>query len=99
MIREEGSGTRTVTESLLQEAGIDVDRVLEVGSTAAVIESVTAGLGVAMVSAKAATTHLTIGRVKVVELPVCFKRPLYRIRLRDKPASPAARAFAEVAGH
>jgi DNA-binding transcriptional LysR family regulator len=68
-----------------------------VGSIGAVVESVAAGLGLAMVSVEAAREHLTIGRVKVIEFPIRFKRPLYRIHFRYRPTSPAAQAFIALA--
>jgi DNA-binding transcriptional LysR family regulator len=97
VIREEGSGTRAVAESLLREAGIHVRRVLEVGSIAAAVESVAAGLGLSMVSAAAAQEHLKVGKIGVIDFPVRFKRPLHRIRLRDRPVSPAAEVFTALA--
>jgi DNA-binding transcriptional LysR family regulator len=97
VVREEGSGTRVVTLSLLQQAGIDLKRMLEVGGNGAVVQSVAAGLGLAMISAVAAHEHLSIGKVKVVNFPIHFSRPLYTVRLRDKPLSPAARALTALA--
>ncbi|KAB7623157.1 LysR family transcriptional regulator [Alkalilimnicola sp. S0819] len=97
IIREAGSGTRTVTETLLRDAGIEVTRVLEVDSVAAAVESTAAGLGLTMVSRTAARQHLTTGRLRILKgLPV-FRRPLYRIGLRHKPLSPAAQRFIEMA--
>jgi len=97
IIREEGSGTRAVTESLLHEAGIEPRRQLEVGSTGAVVESVAAGLGVAMISIEAARDRIASGRVGVLTLPgMKFTRPLYRLGLRRRAHGPAARAFVRI---
>lgn len=99
VVREVGSGTRAVTEALLQKAGVTVRRILEVGSNGAVVQSVAAGIGLAMVSIEVARDQLALGKVEVVKIPdTDFRRPLYCARLRDKPASPAARAFDAVAG-
>lgn len=97
VVREKGSGTRTVTLDLLEKAGVDVGRTLEVGGNGALVQSVAAGLGLAMVSSAAAREHLSVGKVKVLEFPVCFKRPMHRVCLRTKPASPAAQALMSVA--
>jgi len=97
VVREEGSGTRTVTLALLKKAGVNVGRMIEVGGNGALVQSVAAGLGLAMVSSAAAREHLSVGKVNVLEFPVCFKRPMHRVRLRNKPASPAAQALMDVA--
>jgi DNA-binding transcriptional LysR family regulator len=68
-----------------------------VGGNGALVQSVAAGLGLAMVSSAAAREHLSVGKVNVLEFPVCFKRPMHRVRLRNKPASPAAQALMDVA--
>lgn len=97
VVREKGSGTRTVTLALLEQAGVNVGPMIEVGGNGALVQSVAAGLGLAMVSSAAAREHLSVGKVKVLEFPVCFKRPMHRVRLRNKPASPAAQALMDVA--
>lgn len=93
VVREEGSGTRAVTLELLREAGVPVRQMLEVSGNGAVVQSVAAGLGLAMISAVAAREHLTVGKIKRIDLPIRFTRPLHRISLRDKPTSPAVQAF------
>lgn len=97
VVREEGSGTRVVAESLLRGAGVDLQRTLEVGSIEAVLESVVAGVGIAMVSLEAARHHLRLGRLNVLKLPTRFPRQLYRIRLSEKPVSAAAAEFIQLA--
>jgi DNA-binding transcriptional LysR family regulator len=97
VLREQGSGTRTITLALLEQAGVTVGRTIEVGGNGALVQSVAAGLGLAMVSSAAAREHLIVGKVKVLEFPACFKRSMHRIRLRNKPASPAAQALMKVA--
>lgn len=97
VIREEGSSTRAVTQALLQQAGVDARRTIEVGGNGALVQSVAAGLGLAMVSVAAAREHLSIGKVEVLDFPLRFKRPLHRARLRNKPLSPSAQALMAVA--
>lgn len=94
IVREEGSGTRAITERLLREAGVDMRRILEVGSNGALVQSVAAGLGLAMVSVEAARDQIALGSVGILELPgKRFGRPLYRARLRSRPASPTTQAL------
>lgn len=97
IVREEGSGTRAVTQQLLREAGVAVRQALEVSGNGAVIHSVGAGLGLAITSATAAGEHILLGKIGIIRFPIRFMRTLYRVRLRDKPSSPAARAFEELA--
>ncbi|PWG61481.1 LysR family transcriptional regulator [Spiribacter halobius] len=94
ILREEGSGTRAITERLLREAGVEVQRMLEVGSNGALVQSVAAGLGIAMVSVEAARDQIALGSVRVVKLQgETLSRPLYRARLHSRPASPTTQAF------
>lgn len=97
MVREEGSGTRAVTMPLLEQAGIKVKNLMEVGSIGALVESVAAGLGLAMISVEAVRDPLRLGRLRTVDVPsVRFIRPLHRICLRNRPISPAVAAFTEL---
>lgn len=93
IVREEGSGTRAVALALLLEAGVAVRDTMEVCGNGAVIHSVGHGLGIAMASAAAASEHIALGKVGIVQFHTRFKRTLYRVRLRDRPLGPAARAF------
>lgn len=97
VLREQGSGTRAVTLAMLEQAGVNVSRTIEVGGNGALVHSVAAGLGLAMVSSVAAREHLTVGKVKMLDFPRRFKRSLYRVRLRNKPESPATQALVSVA--
>lgn len=98
VVREEGSGTRAVTTPLLKQAGIEMRRMLEVGSVEAVVQNVAAGLGLAMVSVEAVRDQLAAGRVQVI--PVSghrFHRPLHSVNLHGRPISPAAQQFLLIA--
>ncbi|SDJ08605.1 LysR family transcriptional regulator [Salimicrobium halophilum] len=50
IIREEGSGTRKMTEKFFESAGISPEKTLEFGSTQLIKESVEAGLGISFLS-------------------------------------------------
>lgn len=98
VIREPGSGTRAVTASLLDAAGIKVKRSIEMSGNGAIIQSVACGLGLALVSACAAREHLAAGKIGVVAFDRRFNRPLTQARLRDKPMSPAVQALTKMTG-
>ncbi|MGH9121739.1 MAG: LysR family transcriptional regulator [Acidimicrobiales bacterium] len=62
LMREPGSGTRATNEELLEDLGISPP-TLTLGSNGAIVESVKAGLGVALVSLDAARRELADGMV------------------------------------
>lgn len=86
LMREEGSGTRVVTAEVLQSAGIDpadLNVVLELGTSEAIVSAVEGGLGVAVVSdwvARKAIELKTVAVVPIERFPV--RRPLFVVRSR-----------------
>lgn len=96
VMREEGSGTRQVTEEVLRTAGIDPDDlhiVTELGTGEAIVSAVEGGMGVAVVSAWVAHKALelaTVARVPVANFPV--SRPLFMVIPR-RTLTRAAAAF------
>jgi DNA-binding transcriptional LysR family regulator len=68
LMREEGSATRQVTERALQQAEVEVNRVLVLGHTEAIKQAVMAGLGVAFVSIHAVRGELATGRLQRVRV-------------------------------
>lgn len=99
LVRERGSGTRTVAARALAAHGIRPPTGLTLGSTAAIAEAVAAGLGLAMISRAAATSLVQLGRLVV--LPICdgagraldVRRPLSELRLPERAPSAPAAAF------
>ncbi|MGE5653464.1 MAG: selenium metabolism-associated LysR family transcriptional regulator [Bacillota bacterium] len=85
--RELGSGTRAVTEELLRHIGVDpteLNVLLELGSSQAMISAVAAGVGLAFCSRLAADAALRLGQV--AELAVegsPFIRPLFIVYHRN----------------
>ncbi len=72
ILREPGSGTRKVMLDRLKGIQIDfddLDVVMELGSTRAVITAVEAGLGISMVSRWAAQQSLQLQTVKEIQVP------------------------------
>ncbi|MCR4400374.1 MAG: selenium metabolism-associated LysR family transcriptional regulator [Syntrophomonadaceae bacterium] len=98
--REKGSGTRTMLEKRLHEAGIDsrtLRVVLEVGSTEATIAAVEEGLGLALVSLWAAAKAAQGGRVRWLEVEdVDLARDLYLVWLKARGSSLLLQAFLQV---
>jgi DNA-binding transcriptional LysR family regulator len=93
-IREPGSGTRMLMESLFQEAGFTPKVGMEIGSNETIKQAVIAGLGIAFISAHTVAVELADGRLtelKVAGLPIV--RKWYMVRLREKAVMPAAEAM------
>ncbi|MDH3662853.1 MAG: LysR substrate-binding domain-containing protein, partial [Alphaproteobacteria bacterium] len=51
LLREQGSGTRTLVSRMFDDAGIDLDATMEIGSNETIKQAVIAGLGIALISA------------------------------------------------
>ncbi len=69
--REQGSGTRLVTEGFLAERGINKDSLqiaATLGSTAAIKEALKAGLGIAILSRMAIKEELAAGTLSEISL-------------------------------
>jgi DNA-binding transcriptional LysR family regulator len=96
LMREKGSGTRTVAEGLLGEAGLPVQEALEFGSNESIKQAVMAGLGIAVISGHTVALELAAGRL--VTLPI-EGIPAYRTWFvtsrKDKRLLPPAEAFWE----
>ena len=98
LMREAGSGTREVTSELLSRLHLQTRRSIEIASNEGIARAVAAGLGVAMLPYAVVEDLLLLGRVtevKVAEMPG-LSRSLYRLERKDRPASPASRAFLDI---
>ena len=94
VMREPGSGTREATEALLQELGTSSPRMMEVGSNEAIVQTVSAGIGLGVVPRICARDQLRLGRIRQVDLGTApIRRQLYRIRLPHRMVSQVAIAF------
>lgn len=89
IMREHGSGTRQTIENHLFKQGLtleDLNAVMELGSTEAVINAVSAGLGVSIVSKWAAERSLKLGEISIVKLPgPALVRDLYLVAGKHAP--------------
>ena len=101
ILREEGSGTRRSVEIALAAAGISLSEsnvVLTLGSTQAILQAVSQGLGVGFVSARAASQAQADGRLACVGLEgVDLRRDLYLAYLPERLGDPVVVRFLDFA--
>ena len=96
LVREVGSGTREVVENALAKWDLPPAGALEFGGAETLKQAVAAVLGVAFVSREAAKDQLALGKLVTLIIPgFTLRRPFYRLELKGRPKSPAARAFEE----
>lgn len=99
LVREEGSGTRAVVERAFAERGLTLCAVMSLGNIEAIKRAVSAGLGVAMVSALTVGLEQEAGKLSVVAVSdLCVRRPLHRLHLRGRHQGHAALAFIAALG-
>ena len=97
LVREDGSGTRTVFEEFMN--GIIIKRAklgIDSGSNETIKQAVMAGLGIALLSAHTVSAEVASGRLVLLDvqgLPI--RRDWYAVRRADKVLGPAAAAFWE----
>ena len=97
ILREEGSGTRSVFERALRRKGFKIQPLMALTSPEAIKNSVAAGLGLAIMSRMIVGLELQTGRLGIVRLKdLTIQRPLHLQRVRGRSTSPAAAKFLEV---
>lgn len=90
--REEGSGTRALTERLFDSLDERPRYALEMGSNETIKQAVIAGLGISLISAHTVAAEVADGRLSILDvtgLPII--REWYVVRMRGKRFLPAAR--------
>ena len=93
LLREEGSGTRTMTEEILAANGLDPP-VLTLGSNGAIKQGARAGLGVSIQSRLATRLELELGLLTTITLsPPLPARHWYLLRPAHGPIRPPVREF------
>jgi DNA-binding transcriptional LysR family regulator len=98
VLRERGSGTRSVFEDALVEFGLKARALriaLELPSNEAVRSAAEAGLGAAVISASIAAPSLEAGLLQQIDFRLP-EREFYELTHRDRHPSRAARAFLEM---
>ncbi len=97
ILREKGSGTRTVMDLHLKRLGLnpsDLNIELELGSTEAVKAAVESGLGVSIVSESAVRKELQLNLLEIIPIKdIEFSRHFYVVYHRDTIFKPAVEAF------
>ncbi|MEJ2719406.1 MAG: selenium metabolism-associated LysR family transcriptional regulator [Deltaproteobacteria bacterium] len=97
ILREVGSGTRSVMTRILHDHGFDASRlevVAEMGSTEAVRQGIKAGIGLSILSYRAVTEDFEHGLLAPVEInDMRLTRPLYLIQRKNRQPSPVVSAF------
>jgi len=99
ILREKGSGTRSIMEERFQKAGVsiaDLQLVAVMGSSDAVRQSVKAGLGVSILSIRALRDDIEANRLAAVRIKgLPLERNFSVILLKGKSRSPLCQAFLE----
>jgi len=99
LLREPGSGSRSVVETEMARLAIKPARTLEAGSNEIIVQMAAAGLGLGLVPYVAAADALALGRVEAIELVEGeITRELFRLRLPRRPISQGALAFEAMIG-
>lgn len=94
LVREPGSGTRMVLERFLEESGVKVARIQEVGGTENIKQAVMANLGVAVISGHTIHLERQMGLLTVLDVKGMPQiRTWFVVHLDDKELSPAALSF------
>jgi DNA-binding transcriptional LysR family regulator len=97
IVREPGSGSREVVLTALADHGIEPRRTLEIGSTEAIKQAVSVGLGVSIVSSAAVGDQVAQGRLKVIAIDgVNIKRQLWQLKIPGRLDAPAAVVFEQM---
>jgi DNA-binding transcriptional LysR family regulator len=97
ILREEGSGTRHLVESVFSQRNLsqsELKVVAEMGSIEAVKRAVIAGMGISLIPKVALKFETDAQILKAIPLSdVQFTRNFYLVHLLSKTLSPAAQAF------
>jgi DNA-binding transcriptional LysR family regulator len=97
IIREPGSGTRAALEKSLSRAGVSLaglNITLELGSNAAIKDTVKRGFGAAFLSLLAVQREIDADELRAVTVSgLSLARHFYLVIHRRRPLSPAASAF------
>lgn len=97
LLREHGSGTREIFESVIQQAGFSVEPVWEAMSTTALVNAVINGIGIAVLPHRMIAGALERGLVVAVNVDgLNFKRKFHIIYHKEKFLTSSAKAFIEL---
>lgn len=94
LVREQGSGTRSLMERVFAEKGLEPSTPIEMSSTEAIKQGVEAGLGLALLSVHTLEMELALNRLVILDVegfPVL--RDWYIVHRAGKRLSSVAQAF------
>jgi LysR family transcriptional regulator, low CO2-responsive transcriptional regulator len=94
LVREPGSGTRTLMERFLSTAGVAPTIGMEIGSNETIKQAVMAGLGLTFISAHTVAAEIEDHRLALVDVEgLPLWRRWYVVRLARKRPLPSTRAL------
>lgn len=97
ILREDGSGTRTTFEKALRKKALspkDLNVIMELGSTQAIMTAVEAGLGVSVVSRWAIEKEIALNRLVFLEIDdLDLSRKLFLIFIKERPLTRVQKEF------
>lgn len=96
VVREDGSGTRALTDAAFREAGFAPRVAMETSSNEMIKQSVVAGMGLALISRHTVSLELSLGLLRVLDVegfPVM--RSWFVVQRRTAPAVPVQAALRE----
>ncbi len=94
LLRERESGTRAIVLEGLAAAGVKPGRTMEIDGPEAIKQIAAHGRGIAIVSRSTVEEQLALGRLVVLDIPgLKITRPFYRLSMKHRRPSPAAKAF------
>ncbi len=94
LMREKGSGTRSLTERLIARLDIEPRIGMEIGSNETIKQAVMAGLGIALISAHTVAWELEEGRLGIIRAPgLPMMRQWQVVRRKEKHLLPAAESL------
>ncbi len=94
LVREPGSGTQELMEERLGQLGIDSADNMQLGSTEAIKQAVTANLGISIASRYSVEAEMTSGRLCAAHVPtLIMRRKLVLLHHQDKRLTKTAVAF------
>jgi len=97
IMREQGSGTRDVTEKILSENKITPQKIIEIGSNEGVARAVAGGIGVAMLPTIMVRDLIQLQQINVLSQDkfMHYSRDLYLLHVQERPLSPLVRQFTD----
>lgn len=95
--REEGSGTREVLETMLEERNIPVRNIIELASTTAIKTAVESGVGLGVLSKLAVKSEVELGTLQIIAVKdLELTRKVHAIWQNTKQVSYLAQEFLKV---